>query len=57
MDKDLEIRGLKIENELLRRRIEDLKELYGSLERAFTVLREECEERGIDINGQEGNEE
>lgn len=57
MDKDLEIRGLKIENELLKKRVEDLKELYDNIQHAFTVLREECEERGIDINGQEGEDD
>lgn len=56
MDKDLEIRSLKLENELLRKRVEDLKELYENIQHAFIVLREECEERGIDINGQEGND-
>lgn len=57
MDKDLEIKKLKLENELLKKQVENLKELYENIQHAFMVLREECEERGIDINGQEGNDE
>lgn len=57
MDKDLEIKKLKLENELLKKQVEDLKDLYANIQFAFNVLREECEARGIDINGQEGEDE
>lgn len=58
MEKEQEVKALKLENELLKHKIEQLeqfnRELLGT---AFTILREECEDRGIDINGNEGNDE
>jgi hypothetical protein len=57
MEKEQEIKTLKLENELLKHKIEQLEQFNKDLSTAFTILREECEDRGIDINGNEGNDE
>lgn len=57
MEKEQEIKTLKLENELLKHKIEQLEQFNRDLSTAFTILREECEDRGIDINGNEGNDE
>lgn len=57
MEKEQEIKTLKLENELLKQKIEQLEQFNKDLGTAFTILREECEDRGIDINGNEGNDE
>jgi hypothetical protein len=57
MEKEQEIKTLKLENELLKHKIEQLEQFNKDLGTAFTILREECEDRGIDINGNEGNDE
>lgn len=57
MQKEQEIKALKLENELLKQKIEQLQHFNKDLAKAFSILREECEERGIDINGTKGNDE
>ena len=52
-----EVKVLKLENELLKQKIEQLEQFNRELGTAFTILREECEDRGIDINGNECNDE
>ena len=57
MEKEQEIKTLRLENELLKQKIEQLEQFNKDLGTAFAILREECEDRGIDINGNEGNDE
>lgn len=57
MEKEQEIKTLRLENELLKQKIEQLEQFNKDLGTAFTILRKECEDRGIDINGNEGNDE